>query len=177
MMNTKALLWLICLATLFVSCKKENIENKKEFDRSYQKWLDFKTASADSYQYTIGGGSWTGLGWEVTIVVKEGKVVKRDFKYNIPTNWDGNIPDEKKQWTENAGEINSHIDTPAGNALTLDEIYEKARTYWLKNRSGAKTYFEATNTGLISSCGFVPNDCVDDCFNGITIISIKKLVI
>ncbi|MGN6532898.1 MAG: hypothetical protein ACTHK0_14245 [Ginsengibacter sp.] len=173
MMNTKAFLWLICLATLFVSCKKENIESKKDFEKSYQKWLNFKKTSNDSYQYTVGGGSWTGIGWTTIIVVKEGKVTKRDFKYIIPTDWSVNIPDDKKQWTENETEINTHEDTPAAEGITLDEVYKKAKNFWLRKRNDVQVYFEAKNNGLISSCGFVPNGCQDDCFNGITIFSIE----
>jgi hypothetical protein len=55
----------------------------------------------------------------------------------------------------------------------LDEIYEKARSNWLKKRGNAKTYFEAKNDGLISSCGYAEDGCQDDCFNGINITSIE----
>jgi len=172
-MKPKLFLSLLCLIALFISCKKENFENKKDLEKSYQQWLNFKTTSGNSYQYTVGGGSWTGIGWQTVITVNDGKVAKRDFKYILPADWNGNIPDDKKQWTENENEINSHTNTVAAEAITLDGIYEKARTYWLKKRSNAKTYFEAKNNGLISWCGYIEDGCQDDCFNGITIIHIE----
>ena len=79
------------------------------------------------------------------------------------------------EWTENENEINSHTNSGASYALTLDQVYEKARTEWLIKRKDATVYFEANNNGLISSCGYVPDGCMDDCFRGITISSVGLL--
>jgi hypothetical protein len=57
----------------------------------------------------------------------------------------------------------------------LDEIYSIARNEWLKKRSGVTVYFEAKNSGMISTAGSIPDGCVDDCFSGISIRSIKEL--
>jgi hypothetical protein len=59
--------------------------------------------------------------------------------------------------------------------MTLDEIYDRAKSDWLRKRSNAQTYFEANNNGLISSCGYVEEGCQDDCFRGITIASVERL--
>ena len=69
--------------------------------------------------------------------------------------------------------MNTHVN--GGTSLTLDEIYEKARTEWLLKRKDATSYFEAKNDGMISSCGYVNNNCADDCFVGITINLIERL--
>ena len=63
----------------------------------------------------------------------------------------------------------------AADALTLDEIYSKAKNEWLVKRKNVTNYFEAKNDGLISTCGYVEKGCVDDCFAGITIKSIQSL--
>lgn len=174
-MKLKPLLLLLCIVTLFSACKKESFESKKDFEKSYAQWLNFKTASGNSYQYTVGGGSWTGIGWQTDITVSKGKVVQRHFKLTFPDGWTGSMPDvDKMEWTENENEIGLHENAGAAPA-TLDEVYEKARNNWLKKRENATTYFEAKNNGLISSCGYVQVGCVDDCFIGITITSIELL--
>ena len=35
-------------------------------------------------------------------------------------------------------------------------------------------FFEANNKGMISTCGYFPKNCADDCFTGITITEIKN---
>lgn len=164
---------LLFTGIIFTSCKKSNISHETSFEKSYKEWLSFKETSGNSYRYMVGGGSWTGLGWQTLITVNNGKIIKREFKYNLPVGWQGNIPSDEMEWVENENEINSH--TSAAGAITLDEIYEKARNNWLKKRGNAKTYFEAKNHGLISSCGYIEDGCQDDCFVGITINYIELL--
>jgi hypothetical protein len=77
-------------------------------------------------------------------------------------------------WTENENEINTHREMAAA-AITLDEVYEKARTEWLIKRKDVNVYFETKNNGMISSCGYVNKGCMDDCFNGIRIAYIQPL--
>jgi hypothetical protein len=172
---------LLLFATLFIgflfaSCKKSDFNYQSDFEKSYKEWIKFKGSSDNSYRYTVGGGSWVGLGWQTVITVNEGRVVQRYFKLSFPVGWTGTVPNANEiEWTENENEINSHEHTSATAAATLDEIYEKARSTWLKKRGNAKTYFEAKNNGLISSCGYVEDGCQDDCFNGISITSIELL--
>ncbi|MBA6153817.1 hypothetical protein [Gelidibacter maritimus] len=79
------------------------------------------------------------------------------------------------EWTENENELNSHESSIAADALTLDQIYNKAETDWLIKRKNSTSYFESKNNGLISTCGYVEKDCMDDCLVGITIKSINVL--
>jgi len=79
------------------------------------------------------------------------------------------------EWTEEAHEIGTPEHSTAATPRTLDEIYDKAQNDWLQKRSDAKTYFEANNGGLISSCGYVVDGCQDDCFTGISIALIEAL--
>jgi len=164
---------LLLIGILFTSCEKSNLNYENSFESSYQEWLSFKQTSGNSYHYVVSGGSVFGPAWQTDITVTNGKVTKRHFKY---TSVDGmvNVPAEVLEWTENENEINSHTNSGAA-ALTLDQVYEKARTEWLIKRKDASVYFEAKNNGLISSCGYVPDGCMDDCFNGINISSVGLL--
>jgi len=117
-------------------------------------------------------GSVFGSASQTTITVSNGKVTQRHFTYTSTTGM-ANVPATKLEWTENGTEINSHSSGAA--ALTLDEIYDNARSQWLIKRENAKAYLETNNNGLISSCGYVEDGCMDDCFIGIQIAYIKSL--
>lgn len=158
---------------LFSSCEKSDINYESDFEKSYNKWLTFKETSGNTYCYTVAGSSWSGPAWQTTITVDKGKVTQRSFKFTS-TNGLGSIVQEDIEWTEDENSINSH-EHYAADALTLDQVYDKARSEWLTKRENAKTYFETLNNGLISSCGYVENNCMDDCFRGIHIASIVAL--
>lgn len=173
MKNNIYALVLLLTSFLFVACKKDKIEYKGDFQDSYKAWLNFKDASANSYRYKITSGSWTGLSTETTITVQSGKIVRRSY---IAKGYKDNRPPEivtYEQWEEDEAAINSSVN--GFKAVTLDEIYERARQEWLVKRSDGKVYFEAKNNGMISSCGYIPNECIDDCFTGVHIASIEKI--
>jgi hypothetical protein len=78
------------------------------------------------------------------------------------------------RWTETAATLNTHND--GAPAITLDEIYEKARTEYLTvDKKKNTVYFEVNYEGLLSSAGYVPEGCMDDCFYGVHIKSITRL--
>ncbi len=164
---------LLLIGILLTSCEKSNLNYENSFESSYQEWLNFKQTSGNSYHYVVTGGSVFGPAWQTDITVTNGKVTQRHFKYTTVTGM-VNVSAEVLEWTENENEINSHINSGAA-ALTLDEVYGKARTEWLIKRKDASVYFEANNNGLISSCGYVPDGCMDDCFRGINISSVGLL--
>lgn len=165
------LLYLFVLGIVFTSCDKNDFEYEDNFKRSHSAWLDFKAQSNNSYMYTTQGSSWTGYAWETSITVVDGKVVQRSFKYIRGEN----IPEVDEQWIENEDEINSHKNTSASEACTLDDVYEKAQNDWLKQGKDVTYFFEAKNNGLISLCGYVPDGCMDDCFTGISISDIEVI--
>ncbi|MEO8819763.1 MAG: hypothetical protein ABI267_07870 [Ginsengibacter sp.] len=139
---------LLCTSLAFTSCKKNDFSHQSDFEKSYNEWLKFKGTSANSYRYTVSGGSWSVIGWHTIITISEGEVVKRYYKLSFPAGWTGTIPgDDTTEWTENENKINSHENTSAAEPITLDDIYQKARNNWLKKRSNSKIYFEATNNG------------------------------
>lgn len=157
---------------LFVlSCKKQ--ETKTDFDISYTIYKSFKKTSGNSYQYTTSFASWVGISGTTTITVENGKVTKREYT-QYQQNPAGPGKTVIKSWTETLTDLNTHPEGDRG--ITLDEVYEKARSQWLKVSSKNNAiYFETGNAGMISSCGYVPNNCADDCFTGIIITGIKAL--
>lgn len=163
---------LLLIGSLFASCKKSDIEYDSDFNKSNRAWANFKASSGNSYRFMIGTGSWTGYGTETIITVRNGIVVGRSYvaKAIIRPATTATI---MKEWVEDESNLNTHAE--GATSVTLDEIYHKAKTDWLLKRKDATTSFEAKNNGLISSAGYVPNGCADDCFRGISIVFIEKL--
>lgn len=169
--NYRLLLFLL-LGTLFIACKKDGLTYENEYDKSFKAWKNFKASTNNSYQYQVTSGSWTGYSSETTITVKDGKVIKRSYLAKTIERPSNQVV-VHEEWTENEATINSHNN--GASAITLDAIYQKAKTDWLLKRKDASTYFEVKNDGMISSCGYVEKNCMDDCFNGVHIAFIKKL--
>jgi hypothetical protein len=170
-MKTPILIFCACIALLMTaSCTKNHYSG--EYQESYNAWLKFKTKSNNSYKYTIYFESFSGFKEETVIYVRNGIVVRRSFK---ATTKDGNYPPTisvTEEWAEEKVSLNTH--QKGADIKTLDELYAEAENKWLKKRDNAKTYFEAKNEGMISTAGYVENNCADDCFRGITISSISK---
>lgn len=163
---------MLLTATLFTACKKDKIEHKSDFDKSYKAWLNFKATSGNSYTYQVSTSSWTNFQTFTMITVTNGKVTNRSYTARSTSQPPSAAVTIHEEWVEDQSTLNSHDRGAA--ALTLDEIYDRAKTVWLKKRSDADFYFETKNNGMISSCGFVPDGCQDDCFTGITIDFIRK---
>lgn len=162
------------IGSLLVSCSSDDDLNyQNDFDKSHDAWLNFKEQSGNSYKYTVVGSSWVGFSWETTLTVVDGKITQRRFKYTAPDDL-GTIPEDEVEWIENGAELGRH-QYQAADLLTLDAIYAKAKNEWLIKRKDATTYFETDNDGMLSTCGYVINGCMDDCFIGIHIKAIEYL--
>ncbi len=176
----KKTIWIFILfltGALIISCNKSDIQYENDFEKSFKAWISFKESSNNSYSYKVVNGSGMGISWQkttTTITVTNGKVTQRQFRYAGAEEWLEEIRNEA-EWTENEDEINSHPQSSAAEAITLDEVYEKAKNDWLIKRKNAKIYFENKNSGMISTCGYVEDSCQDGCFTGITIEEIEAL--
>jgi hypothetical protein len=162
---------LLLIVTLFGACKKD-VEYASELSRSKEVYIAFKSSVDNNYQYVVTTNSWTGYSSATTLVIKDGKVAGRSYvaKQMADTGFAQVVV---KEWTEDAGSLGTHTD---GAALqNLDDVYEQAKKEWLKKRTDAYVYFEAKNSGMISTAGFSEKNCADDCFQGIEISSITKL--
>jgi hypothetical protein len=189
----------------FVACDKDDMEYETDYERSYKTWQSFKKSSNNSYQYVVSGYTWTGTFWETKLTIQNGEVTERAFHFKNfdmilmpPNGWDlssaqqvidtliahgtysaGAVTAEEflktLSWTESKQELNNNTNTPAAKVLTLDEVYNIAKNDWLRKRDNAQSSFEAKNNGIISSCGYWEDGCMDDCFRGISISSIEAL--
>lgn len=168
------LIALLLMCSLITSCESDDVSYQNEFQNSKNALKDFKKETNNSYKYTVTFASWTGTAWETTLIVANGIVTQRLFKFTNKEGLPSNMSPAELEWTEIGSEIGSHKNYAAA-VLTLDEIYAKAQQDWLLKRENAKTYFEAKNNGLLSTCGYVVTGCQDDCFIGIHIKSIELL--
>jgi len=164
------LLFIVCA---FCSCNSDDFEYQDEFEISQRAWLDFKESSNNSYKYTVVNSSWAGFSEETTITVENGVIIQRDFEYTSTIGLPNHIPENELKWTEMSTEIGSHEN--GAETLTLNDIYDKAQKDWLLERDNTTTYFETENNGMISTCGYVEDNCADDCFIGVQISSIQAL--
>ncbi len=170
----KQLLFL-SFATLFLfSCNKQ-VAYEAAFARSERIFNQFKHQSNNSYTFVLTTHSWTNFSSETTLHVKNGKVTGRNYVAKNARHVNGEWQFEiVKQYNETAANINSH--TEGFKAITLDEIYDKAKNEILKvDRKANTIYFEAKNNGMISSVGYVPKECADDCFIGYTVSRIEPI--
>ncbi|WP_426667576.1 hypothetical protein ACPPVU_16255 [Mucilaginibacter sp. McL0603] len=199
-MKTKLCLILIGLI-LLISCKKEMVKNAvkiqdsvvsnndkdtsksifkipdsitSNYNNSYSAWLSYKMKINNSYAYTINQ-IYVEPSNNVTVTtsVENGKVVARDYSayyYLIDTVHNTAKRDTTAKWHEEGITLNTHPE--AGDVMTLDDIYVKAKNSWL-NADPLKNdiYFEIKNRGLISEVGYYPKGCQDNCFIGIQQIS------
>lgn len=120
----------------------------------------------------VSTASWAGSRSETIVTVEKGQVVGRSYVSKVRKDSSAQMV-VREQWEEDASSLGSHA--AGAEPLTLDKIYQHAKSDWLKKREDAETYFETRNNGMISLCGYVPNGCADDCFRGITIDYIEKL--
>lgn len=162
---------LLLILSLFGACK-EKVEFNSELYRSKEVFIAFKAATGNNYKYVVTSGSWTGFGSSTTLTIKNGKVVGRSYVATRLADT-GRTVVVLKEWVEDAAGLGSHEEGAV--MQTLDDVYERARTEWLKKREDAYVYFEAKNKGMISTAGYVEKNCADDCFRGISIGAIDKL--
>lgn len=166
------LIFMICSLLLILGCKKEPFSGK--YNDSLNAWKKFKTESNNSYTYTQTWSSWTGFYSTMKVTVQNGQIIARSYKTIGPEPQDRTKMKTYSEWTEDRSSLNSHTEMAA--SLTLDEVYQQAKKTWLNvNKNENQIYFETDNNGMISTCGYVPKNCADDCFIGISIKEINKL--
>jgi hypothetical protein len=165
----KYLLSLFMMIAVLSACKKESFQS--DLSKSRDAWQDFKKTSNNTYAYTVTTSSWAGFGASTTILVSNGIVSGREYaSYTL----DGQTGQKTTQdsWSESRTTLNSHQAGAA--AITMDAVYDQAAAVWLKADVNKNTiYFETNNQGMISTCGYAPKECMDDCFTGIHITGIR----
>ncbi|WP_111709557.1 hypothetical protein [Lutibacter citreus] len=169
------LAFLITIAAIVnISCEKEDIfekkgENNYSYNKSLDVWEQLKNENGNSYTYETTFGSWTGFGSTTKLEIKNGIVISRtNHRYQI--NNSNGEKDPIDSYSETLENLGSH--DYGANPLTIDEVYKIcAEKYLIVNKKKNIIYFETLENGLISLCGFLPKNCIDDCFTGISIES------
>ncbi|MFI2741691.1 hypothetical protein ACG2LH_03045 [Zhouia sp. PK063] len=129
-----------------------------------------KATNNNNYTYVATSYSWTGNASETTIKVENGNVISRKYeatKYNS----DNKSIEIYDTYEENEESLGTHKNGAA--IKTLDQLYSDCSSNYLNaDMNKNMVYFNTDTTGIMNSCGYVPKNCVDDCFNGISIKSI-----
>ena len=141
-MNIRLTLVTFIIAALFSSCEKSNLEHENDFERSYQAWQSFKASSGGSYRYAVSQSSWTGTSSLTTIIVRNGKVVQRDFVY-IAIN---DVRRPATGWTQTEAD-----EILKGLSLTYEEFYEKEGVSMLEVLEWTETESELGEKGKVYS--------------------------
>lgn len=165
----KKMFSVLMLSLLISSCEKGAIQS--DFDKSLSVWQEFKKSVSNNYTYTVKTESWAGFGDSTIIAVQNGMVTGRKYASYVIDSQTGR-KNPTASWTETKANLNSH--DSGAQTITIDEIYEKASTEWLKiNKNENTIHFETKNQGIISTCGYTNKNCNDDCFVGVVISNIK----
>jgi hypothetical protein len=133
-----------------------------------QTWQTFKANANNSYVYSIKSPNWHDDSTCITIT--NGKVTNRDYyKFEVERDPSRNPPYKRVavlKWKETTTDLGSHKE--GFNPYTMDEVYDRAKNYWLPVDS--KKYFisfETNNAGIISRVGHELKTVADG-FAGIT---------
>lgn len=128
-------------------------------------WQDLKAADDGTYQYTRSDSSFSGYRSTTTFVVEDDVVVRRTFEGY----------DENGVLVDSFDEQGAEVGTSEGAepARTIDELYEICRDEVL-TQDPDSNYFYLTfrDDGVLELCAYVPDDCADDCDEGVEISSL-----
>jgi len=163
---------LVVLFLMMVSCGEDDNDFSliTDFKTSKAKWEQQKSIHGNSYTYQTTFISWTGYRTMTELTIKDGIVISRlyeAFEINGPNGQKEIIDSYFEQGTDLGSNENG------ANLLTIDQLYDSCISdYLTAGTKDNKLYFEAKLDGTMSTCGYVPNGCVDDCFFGVQINSI-----
>ena len=150
------------------SLKGDSDINYKE---SFAKWNELKKTNGNSYTYQATFSSWTGFGSITEFRIENGKVVSRTYQEFSINDTTGH-KETRDIYTETVDDLNSH--ERGVTPLTIDELYDScAKDYLIADTDENTLYFNTELNGTMNLCGYVPNNCADDCYHGIRINSFQ----
>lgn len=146
------------------------------YTRSLRTWNELVKEKGGSYFYQTSFGSMEGnYSNKTKITVKNNIPVAREYEESI-SEIDSVDPVTKmasfkkeilSQYSED--ELSLGKNQKGHPAITIDSLYKKCRDKLDVSPKENYIYFETNDHGIISTCGYVPIDCMDDCFNGVDI--------
>jgi len=146
-------------------------QNGLSYNESLNKWTYLKKINGESYTYQTTFLSWAGFGSTTQLKIAEGKVIARIYKEFSTDEQTG-----QRKITDSYSEVEETLGSHEKGAspMTIDELYNScASDYLIVDKENNTLYFETNINGLMTLCGFVPNGCADDCFQGISIDSFE----
>lgn len=142
-------------------------ESGLSYNVSFDHWTALKQQNGNSYRYQTSFTSWVGFGNVTEIEVENGVVISRTYREFEMDEQTGQS-DTVEVYIENSVSIGTHQE--GTEPVTIDELYTScASDYLTVDQKTNKIYFETGDGGLMTLCGYVPNNCADDCFSGIRI--------
>lgn len=167
------------LCCLLFSCSLEerygDIEGESGFSykESKEAWLELKEINGDSYHYTILFLSWTGFGNRTIITVVEGEVNERYYEaFERREENGGQIEEITESYHEMSEDLGTHEE--GAEPLTIDELYQICIARYLSvDEQSNSIYFNTNDAGVITTCGYVPKNCADDCFRGFDMLEFE----
>lgn len=180
-----------------------SIDHESAYKKSLKKWENFKSESNNSYTYVIETYRFfSSPPSRITLTVENGILTKRSgYKMDlfavqrpesgwtkenirealISTNMDNARIEEmltadfiaNMDWEEDQNNLGKY--DPKDLAMTIDQIYQKAKDTWLVLTKDSEAIFETDNKGIISLVGIKLKPYEDVPFNGVRIVSVTAL--
>lgn len=143
-------------------------ESGISYTESSEDWDSLKIANGNSYMYQTTFTSFSGLSSTTEVQVTNGVVTSRLYvEYQANENGGKNLTDS---YTETSTTIGTH--EKGAGVLTIDDLYNScASEYLVVDKTNNTIYFETEINGLMTMCGYLPNNCADDCYVGFSISS------
>jgi len=131
--------------------------------RSQAAWAATKK-SCPTYQYEMGGESWTGSWWSAILGISNDQPALRSYTAGDRSSTDGSQR-TIVMWTENGPDVGSHAEGPP--AKTMEQLYADCDHDVLTQDPGENDItFRADARGVLQTCAYQPHQCVDDCVGG-----------
>ena len=146
-------------------------EDKKTplYESSIAKWNTLKKKHHNSYTYKVDFNSFTGYSSTTVITVKKGSVINRAF---YETSALDQKTAKKQSFVENRSTLNTH--KQGSPAVTIDQLYKDcSEKYLTVDEKSNRILFKVDNIGVLTVCGYIPKNCADDCFKGVSVGEIK----
>jgi len=154
-----------CLSQCTTTSKIAALDTLK---KSQSTWFQLKAQHENSYQYSRIFSSWAGFGHKTTISVIQGKVVKREYQA-----WGRQI-DNTVHWQEESNNLDSHSE--GASSSTMDQLYQQCGLILENNdKPENKITLNFDPQGILAHCLYTPNNCADDCSQGISISNFRFL--
>lgn len=106
-----------------IKAQEDNkLSNVEKYEQSLKLWEQQKKEHNNSYEFTMSSGAKAGYNGMTTIVVKEGKVIRRSFEEKaMEVTPSGTQKREPKKWLETGGAVGAN--KGGARAITMDEVY------------------------------------------------------